>query len=33
MLIKLREEKERFEAKEILEEGRKQRQKNDIWKE
>ena len=32
-LIKLREEKERLEAKEILEEGRKIRQKNDIWKE
>ena len=32
-LIKLREEKERLEAKEILEEGRKERQKNDKWRE
>ena len=31
-LIKLREEKEKLEAKEILEEGRKIRQKNDDWK-
>ena len=32
-LIKLREEKERLEAKEILEEGRKDKQKYDRWKE
>ena len=32
-MIKLREEKERVEAKEILEEGRILRQKNDAWKE
>ena len=31
-LIKLKEEKERLEAKEILEEGRKEKQKNDTWK-
>ena len=31
-MIKLREEKEKVEAKEILEEGRKIRQKNDLWK-
>ena len=31
-MIKLREEKEKLEAKEILEEGRKIRQNNDDWK-
>ena len=31
-LIKLREEKERLEAKEKLEEGRINRQRNDSWK-
>ena len=32
-LIKLREEKEKVERKEVLEEGRKIRQKNDKWRE
>ena len=31
-LIKLREEKERLEAKDILEEGRKIKQQNDAWR-
>ena len=31
-MIKIREEKEKLEAKEILEEGRKIRQNNDLWR-